>query len=188
MVGAGVLIALTYSKGSPWLITSLSVYSLALVLLYTFSTLHHSIQAPRAKHVFRVLDHSSIFVLIAGTYTPFMLVVLQSGWSYLLLSLNWLLAVLGIVFKAFFVGRFPVLSILMYLIMGWMVVVVLKPLGDQIHWEGLAWLVTGGLFYTLGIIFYSLKKVPFSHAVWHLFVLAGSIIHYFSIVYFVLPK
>ena len=85
-------------------------------------------------------------------------------------------------------GRFPVLSILMYLIMGWMVVVVLKPLGDQIHWEGLAWLVTGGLFYTLGIIFYSLKKVPFSHAVWHLFVLAGSIIHYFSIVYFVLPK
>jgi hemolysin III len=164
-----------------------SVFGSSLVLLYTASTLYHSARSPRWKHIFKTLDHACIYLLIAGTYTPFTLVTLQGGLGWTLFGIVWGIAVLGIIFKIFFVYRFRTAATAAYLLMGWLVVAAIKPLIASLPPAGLAWLVAGGLSYTLGAVFYLWKSLPYSHAVWHLFVLAGSACHFFAVLLHVIP-
>jgi len=181
------LTALSLQSGDPWRVVSLTIYGSTLVILYISSTLYHSFQSPMAKRVFRYLDHSSIYLLIAGTYTPFTLVNLRGGWGWTLFGLIWGFAVLGLIMTISGFGRSRVLASLIYIGMGWLVVIAIKPLISAIPPGGLAWLVAGGLFYTFGVIFYIWKTLPFNHAIWHLFVLAGSVFHFLAILFYVLP-
>ena len=185
--GLVVLVILTSRHGDAWHIVSCSIYGVTLVLLFSSSTLYHSFRSQRLKHVLRIIDHASIFLLIAGTYTPFVLVNLRGGWGWSLFGVIWGLAMAGIVFQIFFVSRFRLLQTLIYLAMGWLVVIAIKPLLTRVPLPGLIWLLAGGLSYTVGALFYLWKKLPFHHAVWHLFVLAGSVCHYFAILFYVLP-
>jgi hemolysin III len=182
-----LLTVLSLRSGDPWRIASLAVYGSTLVILYISSTLYHSFQSPTTKKVLRHLDHSSIYLLIAGTYTPFTLVNLRGAWGWSLFGLIWGLAVLGLIMTVSGFGRSRVLASLIYIGMGWLVVIAIKPLIDAIPPGGLIWLVAGGLFYTLGVLFYVWKKLPFNHAIWHLFVLAGSVCHFLAILFYVLP-
>lgn len=169
-------------------IVGASIFGASLVLLYSMSTLYHAFRGPRVKFVFKVLDHNSIFVLIAGTYTPFCLRTLPSGWGWSIFGVIWGLAVLGIVFKSIFIRRLSWLSLAVYLGMGWIVVIAAKPLAQHLPPGGLFWLGAGGLFYTLGTVFYAWKSMKFHHAVWHLFVLGGSACHVASVLFFVIPR
>lgn len=163
-------------------VTAVSIYGATLCILYIASTLYHALPSGSAgKRVFHVLDHSSIYLLIAGTYTPILLGATSPQWGWPLFGVVWGLAVLGIVMKAFFTGRFKTFSTLTYLAMGWMVVVAFKPIWDSIGARGFAWLVAGGLCYTLGCVFYVTRNWKYAHFVWHLFVLAGSAFHFFAI-------
>jgi len=188
VLGAGglvLLLALAALRGDAWYVVSCSIYGATLVLLFTSSTLYHSFRRPRVKHVFRIIDHSSIYLLIAGTYTPFLLVSLRGRWGWSLFGVVWGLA--GIAFQVFFVHRFRLAQTLIYLVMGWLAVVAVKPLLTRVPRPGLLWLLAGGLFYSLGAVFYLWKKLPYHHGIWHLFVLAGSVCHYFAILFYVLP-
>jgi hemolysin III len=186
IVGAVYLIAAS-TRGTAWHVVSCSVFSATLVLVYLCSTLYHSLVRTRARHVFHVLDHSAIYLLIAGTYTPFALISLRGplGWS--LFGFEWSLAVAGVIFKSFAVDRFEWASALVYLAQGWVVVVAVAPLERAIGWHGVMWLGAGGVAYTLGILFFAYDRLRYFHATWHLFVLAGSIAHYFAILLYVLP-
>ncbi len=186
VVGAVYLIVAS-ERGPVLLIVSCSVFSAALVLVYLCSTLYHSLVRTRARHVLHVLDHSAIYVLIAGTYTPFTLVSLRGPLGWVLLTVVWSLAVAGVVFKSLAIGRFPAASALVYLFQGWLAVFVVRSLLHAIGWHGILWLFAGGLAYTLGIIFFALDRLPYFHAAWHIFVLAGSIAHYFAVYYYVVP-
>jgi hemolysin III len=170
-----------------WTIVSSSIYGLTLTTLYLASTLYHSTRDPRAKRMFRVIDHASIYLLIAGSYTPYTLGPLREngGWGWSLFGVIWLLALVGIALKAMAFHRFRFLSTITYVLMGWMVVVAVRPLWQSVGPAGLAWLAGGGLCYTVGIIFYRMKHTPYAHAVWHLFVLAGSILHFFGVLLYV---
>ncbi len=188
-VAAGtVLITLSAAMGGDaWQIVSASVFALALVLLYTASTLYHAIPFAAIKARLKVFDHCAIFLLIAGTYTPFTLVGLRGPWGWSLFGVIWGLAALGITFKLFFTGRFRRLSVLIYVLMGWLVVIAIKPMMAQLSSTALSWLVAGGLCYTLGTLFYLNRRIPYGHAIWHLFVLGGSICHYVAVTTQVLP-
>lgn len=186
LVGAAVLITGSAMSGDAWKIVSSAVFSATLVLLYTASTLFHAARSPRAKARLKVFDHCAIYLLIAGTYTPFTLLGLRGGWGWSLFGVAWGLAVAGVVFKLFFTGRFPRVSTAIYLGMGWMVVVAMAPMLKALSGQTLAWLVAGGLAYTAGTAFYHSRR-PYAHAVWHLFVLAGSVFHYLAVATHVLP-
>jgi len=186
IVGAVYLIAAS-TRGTAWVVVSCSVFSATLVLVYICSTLYHSLVRTRARHVLHILDHSAIYLLIAGTYTPFCLVTLRSPLGWTIFGVEWALAVCGVIFKSFAVGRFEVASALVYLGQGWFVVVAVVPLIHALGWHGLFWLGAGGLAYTLGIVFFALDRLRYFHAAWHLFVLAGSIAHYFGILFYVVP-
>jgi hemolysin III len=187
-LGGLVVLVITASlHGDAWHIVSCSIYGVTLLLLFSSSTLYHSFRSQRVKHIFRIIDHASIFLLIAGTYTPFLLVNLRGEWGWSLFGVIWGLAVAGIVFQVFFVHRFRLLQTLIYLAMGWLVVVAVKPLFAHVPRAGLLWLLLGGLCYTVGAVFYLWKKLSYHHAVWHLFVLGGSVCHYFAILFYVLP-
>jgi len=185
--GLVVLVIMASMRGDAWHIISCTIYGVTLLLLFSSSTLYHSFRNERVKHVLRIIDHAAIFLLIAGTYTPFVLVNLRGGWGWSLFGVIWGLAAAGIVFQVFFVSRFRLLQTLIYLLMGWLVVIAGKPLLTRVPLPGLIWLLAGGLSYTVGALFYLWKKLPFHHAVWHLFVLAGAICHYFAILFYVLP-
>ena len=185
--GLFVLVFMAGRHGDAWHIVSCSIYGATLVLLFASSTLYHSFRNERVKHIFRIVDHASIYLLIAGTYTPFVLVNLRGKWGWSLFGVIWGLALAGIVFQIFFVSRFRIVQTLIYLAMGWLVVVAVKPLFEHVPRQGLLWLLLGGLCYTVGAFFYLWKKLPYHHAVWHLFVLGGSICHYFAILFYVLP-
>lgn len=187
LAGLVVLVVLAALKGTAWHIVSCAIYGATLVLLYSVSTLYHAVRSPRAKHVLRILDHGAIYLLIAGTYTPFTLVTLRGGLGWTLFGLVWGLALAGILFKVFHVDRFPIASTLVYLSMGWLVVIAWKPVLRTVPGGGIAWLVAGGLAYTAGILFFASHKLPFNHALWHLFVLGGSICHYVAVLLYVLP-
>ncbi len=187
LAGLVVLVVLAALKGTAWHIVSCAIYGATLVLLYSASTLYHAVRSPRAKHILRILDHGAIYLLIAGTYTPFTLVTLRGGLGWTLFGLVWALALAGILFKVFHVDRFPIVSTLVYLSMGWLVVIAWKPVLRQVPGGGIALLVAGGLAYTAGILFYASHKLPFNHAIWHLFVLGGSICHYVAVLLYVLP-
>ena len=186
VVGAVYLIAAS-TRGTVWQIVGCSVFASTLVLVYVCSTLYHSLVRTRARHVFQVLDHSAIYLLIAGTYTPFTLVSLRGPVGWVLFGIVWTLAVAGVIFKSIAVGKFAVASTLVYLFQGWFVVFAAHPLLQAIGWHGVMWLGAGGLAYTLGVVFFALDRLRYFHATWHLFVLAGSVAHYFAILFNVLP-
>ncbi len=187
VAGLSPLVVLASIYGGPAHIVGCSVFGTTLVLLYTASTLYHSFQGARVKRIFKTIDHSCIYLLIAGTYTPFTLVSLKGAWGWILFGIIWGMALLGIVFKVFYVYRFRILSTLVYIAMGWLVVIAGKTLIDRVPPGGLALLLSGGLAYTGGVLFYACKKIPYHHAIWHLFVLAGSVLHYFAVMLYVLP-
>ncbi len=186
LVGAFVLVSLSLERGETWHVVSAVVYGATLVALYAASTLYHAFKGTRARGVLRVLDHCAIYLLIAGTYTPVTLVVLRGGWGWTLFGLAWGLAAVGIVFKVLATGRFAVLSTVAYVLMGWLCIVAAKPMFVLLSPGALILLGAGGLLYTAGIVFYNSKRVPYSHAVWHLFVVAGSVCHYLAIALYVL--
>ena len=184
LAGAVYLIAVS-TRGSARLIVSCSVFSGTLVLVYICSTLYHSLVRTRARHLFHILEHSAIYLLIAGTYTPFSLNSLRGRMGWFIFGFEWSLAAAGVVFKCFAVDRFEVVSALVYLFQGWFVVIAAIPLVHAIGWHGLFWLGAGGVAYTLGIVFFALDRLRYFHATWHLFVLAGSVAHYFAILFYV---
>jgi hemolysin III len=186
VAGAAYLIAAS-TRGTARLVASCAVFSVTLVLVYVCSTLYHSLVRTRARHVFQVLDHSSIYLLIAGTYTPFTLISLRGPVGWLIFAVEWSLAVAGVIVKSFAVDRFEVASALVYLFQGWFIVVAVGPLLHAIGWHGVLWLGAGGLAYTLGIVFFALDRLRYFHAAWHVFVLAGSVAHYFAILFYVVP-
>jgi hemolysin III len=187
VAGLAVLVVLASLHATAWHVVSFSIYGACLILLYTSSTLYHSVRSPRLKRTFRVLDHSSIYLLIAGSYTPFVLVNLRGSWGWSLFGVIWALSLIGIFVKAHFTGRFKAVSTAIYLLMGWLVVVAIKPLTHAMPVGGIAWLLAGGLAYTVGAGIYMWKTIPYHHAIWHLFVLAGSICQYFAVLFYVLP-
>jgi hemolysin III len=186
LVGAAYLVAAS-RQGDTWLIVSCAIYGTTLILVYVCSTLYHSLVRTRARHVFHVLDHSAIYLLIAGTYTPFMLVSMRGPAGWTLLGVVWGLAIAGVVFKSLAVGRFPAASATVYLLMGWCVVFAMRPLLHAISRPGMMWLAAGGLAYTLGIVFFANDRLRFFHALWHVFVMAGSVAHYFAVLLYVVP-
>jgi hemolysin III len=182
-----LLIVLSTSHGGASHVVSCTIFGVTLILLYSASTLYHSFRKPKVKSVLKILDHSCIYLLIAGTYTPFLLVPLRGILGWTMFVVIWLLAVSGIIFKIFFVHRFKIISTIAYVFMGWIIIFAIKPLIDSLPSGGVVWLIAGGLAYSLGVIFYAWKKLPFNHAIWHLFVLAGSICHFFAVIFYVLP-
>lgn len=187
IAGLAVLVAFSALYGNVWHITSSSVYGATLILCYTASTLYHSIPHPRAKRILRQIDHASIFLLIAGTYTPFALVSLRESWGWWLFGSVWSIAIFGMIFELFTEQRYKKASLALYLGMGWLAVLTIKPMLDSIGVGGLVLLLIGGLFYSLGVIFYVWDRLAYNHAVWHLFVLAGSIFHFFAVLFYVIP-
>jgi hemolysin III len=187
IAGLSVLVSLAAIRGDAWRVVSFSIYGATLVLLYLTATLYHSFRSPRVKRFFQIMDHAAIYVLIAGTYTPFMLVNLRGGWGWSIFGVIWGLAVAGIVFKILFIGRFNALSTAAYVAMGSFILIALKPALAAIPRGGLLWLLIGGCAYTSGIAFYAWRKLPYNHALWHLFILGGSICHFFAVLFYVLP-
>jgi len=185
--GLGVLTAFASLHGTAWHIVGCSIFGAALILLYAASTLYHAIQHPPAKSILRILDHSAILVLIAGTYTPITLVNLRGPWGWTLFGVVWGLAVVGIVIESTPLRRFRAALIVLYLIMGWAVIAAVKPMLESVGSGGMKLLLAGGLAYTGGIVFYVWRRLPYNHAIWHLFVLAGSILHFFAILFYVIP-
>jgi hemolysin III len=187
VVGFVVLLVLAALRGTAWHIVACSIYGATLICLYTASTLYHAVISPRVKRALRIFDHSAIYLLIAGTYTPFLLVSLRGPWGWSLFGVIWGLALAGVLFKFWFVERFVILSTAIYIAMGWLVVIAAKPVITHVPFTALIWLLVGGLAYTGGVIFFAAKRIPYSHAIWHLFVLAGSICHYFAVLSTVIP-
>lgn len=187
VVGLAVLVFLSVMRGNAWHIVGCTTFGVSLVLLYTASTMYHSFRTPRWKRILKTLDHTAIYLLIAGTYTPFTLVNLRGFWGWTLFTLVWSLSVFGILWKIFNVDRYQIISTLIYIAMGWLVVIAIKPLFLGIPLSGIAWLAAGGLFYTIGVIFFAANRIPYNHAIWHIFVLAGSICHYIAVMLYVLP-
>ena len=194
--GIGILLAIAALSiltvfasryGDVWRVVSVSVYGATLIMLYTASTLYHSIQKQRLKGFLQNLDHSAIYLLIAGTYTPFTLVSLRGPWGWGLFGVVWGLAVLGIVLQFMPTRQLKAVSLMLYVGMGWSVVAAVKPLTQSVAPGGILFLVLGGLAYTIGILFYVRDKMNYNHAVWHLFVLAGSILHFFAVLFYVVP-
>ncbi len=177
VVGGTALIVAAALGGDPWMVVGVSIFAASLVLLYSASTAYHAVRPGRLKERLMVLDHAAIYVLIAGSYTPFVLGALRGGWGWTLFGVVWGLAAAGFAFKWFFTGRFRRTSTAIYLGMGWLVLVAAGPLVRSVDGATLAWLVGGGLAYTAGTAFYHSRRLPFAHAVWHVFVLLGSLCH-----------
>lgn len=187
VAGLIVMVAYAIRQGDGWNIAAFSIYGASLVVLYLASTLYHSFRRPRLKRFFRLLDHASIYLLIAGTYTPFLIVHMRDSFGWTLLAIIWGLAVLGIIYKLLFIDHYPVLATLGYVAMGWLSVIGLSRLAEAMGAGGMAWLAAGGITYTLGVIFFAWERIPFNHAIWHLFVLGGSVCHFCAIYFYVLP-
>ncbi|WP_455210193.1 PAQR family membrane homeostasis protein TrhA [Kaarinaea lacus] len=186
LAAAVVLVILASTKGDPWKVVSFSIYGFSLFTLYLISTLYHSLRG-NAKQVFQILDHQAIYLLIAGTYTPFTLVPLRGAWGWSLFGTIWGIAVFGFVLDALPQKGRRILPVIIYVAMGWMVLIALKPMLQNLPPQGLSWLAYGGVFYTAGIVFFALSdKFTYAHGIWHLFVLAGSISHFVAIFVYVL--
>lgn len=181
LAGLTTLIILAVMRNAPWHLAGFTIYGITLVLLYLGSTLYHSIQHKSAKIVFQKLDHAAIYLLIAGTYTPFLLIKLRDAWGLTLLTIIWGMAVFGVAYKLLFINRYERLSVLGYVLMGWLCLIAGKELFSNIPVEILVWLALGGALYTLGITFLVWQKIPYNHTIWHFFVLAASACHYFAV-------
>jgi hemolysin III len=186
---AGLVILVVYAalQGGASRIVAASLFGASLVVLYTASTCYHSFRCPKVKRWLRRFDHAAIYLLIAGSYTPFTLLNLRGGWGWTLFGLVWGIAAVGIAFKLFYTGRFEILSTIAYIAMGWLIIIAIKPAMANIEPAGLAWLTAGGLAYTGGVLFYGMRRMPYNHAVWHLFVMAGSACHFFAILFYAKP-
>ena len=185
MAGLVILIVKAAHTGSPMRIVTFTIYGSCLVLLYLFSTLYHSLIFTRAKHVFQIFDHSSIFLLIAGSYTPYSLVAIGGAWGWTLFGLIWGLTVFGIIYYIFNRGKHVILDTVLYVAMGWLVILSGPYLYNRLSPTGFWLLVGGGIAYTVGAILFSMRNVPFIHTIWHLFVMLGSILMYFSVLFYV---
>ncbi|GAL81496.1 predicted membrane protein hemolysin III homolog [Algibacter lectus] len=171
---------------TPWSLFSVIVYGISIIVLFTASTLYHSVIKEKQKHIFRIIDHISIYVLIAGTYTPVCLITLDQSFGWPMFWVVWGIALFGVVLKIFFTGRFELFSTLLYLVMGWLIVFDFTSLSEGIGSDGVLFLFAGGLSYTIGIIFYAIQKIPYNHVIWHLFVLSGAVFHFFMIFNYVI--
>lgn len=187
LIGTAILLYRAVRDGTTLHVISFAVYGSCLFLLHLSSTLYHALRPPQAKKVFRVFDHCSIYLLIAGTYTPFLLLSLWGRWGLTLLIAIWTLAIAGIVFKSLFIGRLQRASVLLYILMGWMIIVAAREAWTRVPHAAIGFVAAGGLFYTLGVAFYAWKSLPYNHAVWHLFVLGGSVCHYVAILLYLMP-
>lgn len=184
----GLILLLTYCNSSALEIFSVSVYGVSTIILFLASALYHSVTDENKKHYFRIVDHISIYLLIAGTYTPVTLITLIDSRGWLLFGLVWGIALIGTILKLFFTGKFGIISTLLYLVMGWLIVLDFTYLAEHLATNGLLLLFSGGLFYTIGIVFYAIHKIPYNHVIWHLFVLAGAICHFFMIFLYVITN
>lgn len=181
VVGGAVLVSLAALHGGPRQLAACALYGTTLVLLYAASTCYHGARRPRLKHALRMVDHAAIYLLIAGTYTPFTLLALRGAWGWGLFAAAWAMALAGVVYKLLFLGRSPRLSTALYLGMGWMAVIAARPLFGAVGPAGAAWILAGGLSYTAGVWFFARDHLPYRHAIWHLFVLGGSACHYVAV-------
>ena len=194
--GAGVILSiaglswmlyLSIAASDPWRIVASCIYGASLISLFLASTLYHALHASPRKHLFKLLDHCAIYLLIAGTYTPFLLVAMRSDTGWWLFGAIWSLATAGILTKLWFRHRYPRWSLFSYLLMGWRMVIAAPQVADAIGSNGMAWLIAGGVSYTVGAVFYMAKRLTYSHAIWHFFVLAGGVCHFLAVVWYVLP-
>ena len=174
--------------GDVWQIVSFSIFGASLIILYGASTLYHIAKKPVLRNKLNIIDHASIYILIAGTYTPFTLVTLKGTIGWVIFGISWGLALTGIILKLFFTGKYDLISTIMYVFMGWVIVFAIKPLIDHLPFEGLLWLFAGGISYTIGAILYSINKIKFNHAIFHILVLIGSFCHFVSVFFYVLPS
>lgn len=180
-----ILLIVFETKKTDYSLFSVIVYGISIIILFTASTLYHIITDEKKKHYFRIVDHVSIYLLIAGTYTPVLLITLEQSLGWTLFYTVWGIAAFGVVLKLFFIGRFNTFSTLLYLVMGWLIIFDYATLSSIIHPNGILLLMAGGLAYTVGIVFYAIEKIPYNHVIWHLFVLAGAICHFFMVLFFV---
>ena len=188
LAGFAVLLVFAILRGGPLQIVSCAVYGSALVCVYAASTLYHALPWPRARRALKILDHCAIYLLIAGTYTPFTLVSLRGGWGWSLFAMVWALAMAGIVFKFWFIDHFTILSTVLYLAMGWIALIAIRPLLSSVPAHGIYWLLAGGLLYSIGVAFFAARRLRFGHAIWHVFVIAGSACHYFAVLFYVILR
>ena len=180
-VGLVLLIVRALTDGTVWHVVSFTVFGISLIMLYGASTIYHTTQTPERRIRWRVVDHSAIYILIAGTYTPFMLTTLRGQLGWTLFGVTWGMAAVGITLKLFFTGRFTVVSTLMYVAMGWLIIFAIKPLAAALPEAGIYWLIVGGISYTVGAILYAIKSIPYNHAIFHFFVLFGSFSHFMAV-------
>lgn len=175
-----ILVVFAAKRSDAFKVVSFSIYGATMIMLYLASTLYHAFPQPTVKRFFRILDHSSIFLLIAGTYTPVMIGTIRGGWGWTFFGIIWALAIIGINLKIFAMGKLKMISTIIFVFMGWMVVIAVNPIKQATNHAFLMWMLYGGLAYTLGVVFYAWKKLPYHHSIWHLFVLGGSICHFFG--------
>jgi len=187
VVALVLLVVYSSIYGNGWHIVSFSIYGASLIVLYSASTLYHYAKSPKLRQKLNVFDHAAIYVLIAGTYTPFTLIVLNGWVGWTIFGVSWGLAIFGIIFKLFYTGRFDKISTIAYVLMGWIAIFAIKPLVNNLPIEGLLWLLAGGIFYTVGAVLYSIKNIKYNHAIFHIFVLLGSFSHFIAIFFYVLP-
>ena len=185
-IAALILLIVYNTQKTEWSLFSVIVYGISIIVLFMASTLYHAITREKHKHYFRILDHISIYLLIAGTYTPVTLIALENSMGWTMFWIVWGIAALGLILKIFFTGKFEVLSVLLYLAMGWLVVFDFTYLSEVLGPNGVLWLFAGGLAYTLGIVFYAIERIPYNHVIWHLFVLGGAICHFFMVFLFII--
>ena len=183
----GLVLLITHEGAkTEWSLFSVVVYGHSIIILFTASTLYHAMKGEKRKHYFRIVDHISIYILIAGTYTPVLLITLEQSLGWPLFWTVWGIAAFGVILKLFFTGRFEVFSTLLYLVMGWLIVFDFSNLSEAIGSNGILWLFAGGMSYTVGIIFYAFHRIPYNHVIWHMFVQAGAIGHFFMIFWYVI--
>lgn len=180
-IAALVLLIVYSDTTTPWSLFSVIVYGISIIVLFLASTFYHAVKGEKRKHYFRIVDHVSIYLLIAGTYTPVLLISLTDSLGWTLFWIVWGIAAFGVVLKLFFTGKFEIFSTLLYLVMGWLIVFDFSTLSEALGSDGILWLFAGGLSYTVGIIFYAVQRIPYNHVIWHLFVLGGAICHFFMI-------
>lgn len=188
LIGTIVLVALTAGQHNPRKLTAIAIYGAMMLVLYLSSTLYHSLHHGKAKNVFHTMDHCAIYLLIAGTYTPFTLVTLHGVWGWSLFGVVWTLAAIGLAKDVFLRHKLRWISVTLYFLMGWLVVIAFRPLHNALPPAGLAWLLAGGVAYTGGIVFFARSsKTPHAHGIWHIFVLIGSVAHYFAVLFYIVP-
>ncbi len=181
-----VLLVSVKEHKADWSLFSVIIYGISIIILFAASAIYHSVSSEKRKHYFRIVDHISIYLLIAGTYTPVTLIALNNSLGWPLFWIVWAIAGFGLILKLFFTGKFEIISTLLYLVMGWLIIFDYGHLSELIGFNGVLLFIAGGAFYTIGIIFYAVNKIPYNHVIWHLFVLAGAICHYLMIFFFIL--